>query len=146
MKLKVKRKYLKPDYTIGELYIDYEDGRGFVLFCHTLEDKVRDYNKDGDLNDEGEEKVFGQTAIPYGKYKMVVNQSPKFGLSPLLLDVPHFDWIRIHALNTAEQSHGCIGVGNNTKKGTITESKDTFKKLMEQLRISNQKWWEIEIV
>lgn len=146
MKLKLKRKYLKPDYTIGELYIDYEDGNGFVLFCHTLEDKVRDYNKDGDLKDEGEEKVYGQTAIPYGKYKMVVNQSPKFGLSPLLLDVPNFEYIRIHSGNTSVDTHGCVLLGVNTKKGMITESKDTFKKFMEQLKISNQKWWEIEIL
>ena len=146
MKLRVNRKYLRKDYTIGEMYIDYEDGRGYVLFCHTLEDKVRDLNKDGDLNDEGEEKVYGQTAIPYGKYKMVVNQSPKFGLSPLLLDVPHFEWIRIHALNTADETLGCIGVGVNSQRGKITDSKKTFEKLMEQLKISNQKWWEIEIV
>ena len=102
MKILVKRKHLKADYTIGEMHIDYEDGKGWQFFCHTLVDKVRDFNKDGDLKDEGEEKVYGETAIPYGKYKMIVNQSPKFGLSPLLLDVPHFEYIRIHSGNVAE--------------------------------------------
>ena len=146
MRLKVKRKYLKEAYTIGELYIDYEDGRGYQMFCHTLEDKVRDLNKDGDLNDEGEGKVYGETAIPYGKYKMIVNQSPKFGLSPLILDVPHFEYIRIHAGNTNGDTHGCLLLGVNNKRGMVTDSKETFKKFMEQLRISNQKWWEIYIV
>ena len=146
MKLKVLRKHLKSDYTIGELHIDYEDGRGWQFFCHTLEDKVRDLNKDGDLKDEGEEKVYGQTAIPYGKYKMIVNQSPKFGLSPLLLDVPHFEYIRIHSGTDADDSSGCLLLGVNDVKGKVTKSKDTFKKFMEILRISNQKWWEIEIV
>ena len=145
MKLKVLRKHLKSDYTIGEMHIDYEDGRGWQFFCHTLEDKVRDLNKDGDLNDEGEGKVYGETAIPYGKYKMIVNQSPKFGLSPLILDVPHFEYIRIHAGNTNVDTHGCLLLGVNNKRGMVTDSKETFKKFMEQLRISNQKWWEINI-
>lgn len=146
MKILVKRKYLKSDYTIGELHIDYEDGKGWQFFCHTLEDKVRDLNKDGDLKDEGEEKVYGETAIPYGKYKMIVNQSPKFGLSPLLLDVPHFEYIRIHNGSNKNHTSGCLLLGVNSKKGMLTESPQTFKKFMEILRISNQKWWEIEIV
>ena len=48
MKILVKRKHLKADYTIGEMHIDYDDGKGWQFFCHTLEDKVRDLNKDGD--------------------------------------------------------------------------------------------------
>ena len=43
-------------------------------------------------------------------------------------------------------THGCLLLGVNTKKGMITESKATFSKFMEMLRISNQKWWEIEIL
>ena len=146
MKILVKRKHLKADYTIGEMHIDYEDGKGWQFFCHTLEDKVRDFNKDGDLKDEGEEKVYGETAIPYGKYKMIVNQSPKFGLSPLLLDVPHFEYIRIHNGSNKNHTSGCLLLGVNSKKGMLTESLQTFKKFMEILRISNQKWWEIEIL
>lgn len=52
MKLRVERKYLKENYTIGNLYIDGK------FFCNTLEDKVRDINKNGKF-DNGETKVYG---------------------------------------------------------------------------------------
>lgn len=76
MKLKLVRKYCKDEYTIGQLFV--ETPQGSVWISDTLEDKVRDYNKDGDLLDEGEEKVYSQTAIPYGKYEVKMTISPKF--------------------------------------------------------------------
>ena len=51
MKLILKRIALRDTYTIGKLYIDG------VYFCDTLEDKVRDLNKNGKF-DNGEIKVF----------------------------------------------------------------------------------------
>ena len=101
MKLLLKRIALRPTYTIGRLFIDGE------RFCDTCEDKVRDTNKDGDLLDEGEGKVYAETAIPYGTYDVTLNvQSPKFrtkkayefckGFLPRLLNVPHFEGILIH--------------------------------------------------
>ena len=72
MKLLLKRVYLGPSYTVGHLYVDGK------RICETIEDKVRDYNKDGDLLDAGETKIFGETAIPYGKYIMDLTMSPKF--------------------------------------------------------------------
>ena len=58
--------------------------------CNTIEDKVRDLNKDGDLNDEGEEKVYAQTAIPYGTYTIamdVVSPNYNFKRNTLLRKV-----------------------------------------------------------
>ena len=52
MKLKLKRIALNKDYTIGKLYIDD------VYFCDTLEDTVRDLNKNGKF-DGNEKKVHG---------------------------------------------------------------------------------------
>jgi hypothetical protein len=50
----------------------------------------------------------------------VVNHSPKLGRRlPLLLDVPGFAGIRIHALKTAKGTEGCIGVGDNKVKGQL---------------------------
>ena len=99
--LTLERLYLKADYTIGRLLVDGD------YFCDTLEDRVRDYNKDGDLLDEGEGKVYGETAIPYGRYSVVVSHSPKFRRDlPLLLNVPHFTGIRIHAGNHAGHTEG----------------------------------------
>ena len=58
MKILVKRFALKEKYTIGHMFIDG------VKVCDTLEDKVRDLNKNGKF-DNGEVKIPGQTAIPY---------------------------------------------------------------------------------
>jgi hypothetical protein len=94
MEFLLERKYLGDTYTIGHLYIDEQ------FFCNVLEDKVRDLNKDGDLNDAGETKVYGETAIPYGKYKIIITYSQRFKRDlPLLVDVPHFSGIRIHPGN-----------------------------------------------
>lgn len=116
MKLKVERRRLEAGYTVGRLYVD---GR---LFCDTLEDRVRDLDK--------EEKVPGRTAIPAGTYRVEFNRSPKFGRNlPRLLDVPRFEGILIHPGNTADDSAGCILVGRNTAAGRLTESRDTSDRL-----------------
>lgn len=139
MKLLLKRIALRDTYTIGKLYVDNH------YFCDTLEDKVRDLNKDGDLNDAGEGKVAGQTAIPYGTYKVTMDvQSPKFsqrasyawckGYLPRLLNVPHFDGIMIHSGNTADHSSGCILVGENRVKGQVLNSMNTLKRLYDILK------------
>lgn len=124
MKIEVRRRYLGSDYTIGSMYINGE------YFCDTLEDKVRDLNKDGDLNDAGEGKVYAETAIPYGEYEVVVNHSPKFKrMLPRLLNVPHFEGILIHRGNTAKDSAGCILVGENKVKGQLINSTLYEKKI-----------------
>lgn len=116
MKLKVERLWKKPGYTVGRLYVDGK------FFCNTLEDTVRDLNR--------ERKVPGKTAIPYGEYKVVFNWSPKFGRNlPRLLNVPAFEGILIHPGNTADDSSGCILVGKNTEVGRLTESRYTSDKL-----------------
>lgn len=116
MKLRVERLWKKPAYTVGRLFVDGK------LFCNTLEDTVRDLSN--------EKKVYGKTAIPYGKYKVVYNWSPKFGRNlPRLLNVPAFEGILIHPGNTADDSAGCILVGRNTEVGRLTESRYTSDKL-----------------
>ena len=118
MKLRVERLWKKPAYTVGRLFVDGK------FFCNTLEDTVRDLSN--------EKKVYGKTAIPYGKYKVVYNWSPKFGRNlPRLLNVPAFEGILIHPGNTADDSAGCILVGRNTEVGRLTESRYTSDKLNE---------------
>jgi hypothetical protein len=88
--------------TIGDFYIDGE------FFCYSLEDRIRF------------EKVYGKTAIPAGKYRVIVNRSNRFKrLMPLLLDVENFRGIRIHGGNTAEDSHGCPLIAFKTDKVKI---------------------------
>lgn len=139
MKLLLKRIAPRESYTIGRLYVDG------TYFCDTCEDRVRDNNRDGDLDDIGEGKVYGQTAIPYGTYRVVMNvQSPKYsqraayawckGYLPRLVDVPHFDGILIHSGNDATHSAGCILVGENKVKGKVINSMATLKRLVNILK------------
>lgn len=140
MKLLVKRTTLKEDYTIGQLFVNGE------YFCDTLEDKVRDYNKDGELNEPGEGKIFGKTAIPYGTYQIEMKRSTHFNeILPHLLNVHDFDGVLIHSGNTAEDTHGCILVGKNTVKGEITQSRICMKNLLAMLEAVNKKGEEITI-
>jgi hypothetical protein len=139
MKLLLNRFFLADTYTIGKLSIDGKP------FCDVIEDVVRDKNKDGDLQDAGEAKVYGQTAIPYGTYKVQLTMSNRFKkVLPLLLNVPEFEGIRIHAGNTAEDSHGCLLVGENKQKGKVINSAVTMEKLMAILKTGKN--IEIEII
>ena len=140
MKLKLKRVYFNDKYTIGKLYICDE------YFCDTIEDVNRDLNKDGDLNDPGESKIMHKTAIPCGSYKVVVNLSNRFKrLLPLLIDVPHFDGIRIHNGVDETSSSGCIIVGKNTEIGKLTKSREYMNLLTDKLLSEQSKGVAITI-
>lgn len=123
MKLILERKTLKPEYTIGKLYVDG------AFFSDTLEDTVRDVNHNGKF-DDSEKKIFGKTAIPYGTYKITMEMSPRFGkILPRLHNVPEFEGVLIHAGNTAEDTHGCILLGENKEIGKVLNSRVYSEKL-----------------
>ena len=143
MRLRLERKYLGEKYTIGHLFMD-----GLKL-CETIEDKVRDINQDGDLNDEGEGKIYAETAIPYGRYSMELTISPKFKrLLPLIMNVQHFEGIRIHRGNTAKDSAGCILPGENKAKGKVLNSTKYELLIIERMlqAIRNNEEMTIQIV
>jgi hypothetical protein len=84
MQLKLQRETLTDDSTIGKLYING------TFHCYTLEDKVR------------EVKIPHVTAIPQGKYEVILNFSNRFQqIMPLLLNVPNYEGVRIHWGNFA---------------------------------------------
>ena len=145
MKLELKRHAYKPTYTIGKLFIDG------VYYCDTLEDVVRDINRDGDLDDIGEKKVFGETAIPQGTYTIGYTWSPKFKKNmAIICDVDGFDGIRIHgvlpgAIATQKHTHGCILVGKNTVVGGLTDSAKYQKDINEKIRLAHDEFRTIEI-
>ena len=115
--------------TIGELSLN-----GSFL-CYVLEDKVRDINKDGDLLDAGEQKIYGKTAIPAGTYDIIINMSNRFKvMMPLLLKVPGYEGVRIHSGNKAEDTEGCLIVGMDKAKDMVTQSRDAYKFLMFKLK------------
>lgn len=122
MKLTLKRIALRPTYTIGKLYIDD------VYFCDTIEDTVRDLNKNGKF-DNGEKKVHSKTAIPYGIYEIKWTYSPRFKkYTPQLMNVTSFEGIRIHAGNTSADTEGCLILGKNKQVGKVLNSRDTINK------------------
>lgn len=122
MKLTLNRIALRQTYTIGKLYIDGK------YFCDTLEDKVRDTNKSGKF-DNGEEKIKGKTAIPYGTYEIKWTYSPRFKkYTPQLMNVPSFEGIRIHSGNSNTDTEGCLLLGENKKVGMVLNSRATINK------------------
>lgn len=154
MEILLKRVARKSSYTIGHLYIDGK------RFCDTVEDTDRDLNRNG-VFDNGEKKIYAQTAIPNGRYQVTMRvQSPKFsmrteynwwkvngkyGYLPRLLNVPHFEGILIHAGNSARSSAGCIIVGNNTIVGQVTDSMNTCKRLYPILKAASDRGEKIWI-
>ena len=115
-------KSIEQSYTHGELFT--KDGSGKWLdFCYTLEDTVRDINKSGDF-DGDEKKVYGKTAIPFGKYDIQVTYSNRFKRMMIqILNVQKFEGIRIHGGNTAKDTLGCPLVAYNTdNNGKIWKS------------------------
>lgn len=150
MKLLLKRIALRPTYTIGKLYIDG------VYVCDVLEDAVRDLNKNGRF-DNGETKIYGESAIPYGAYEITMKvKSPRFsqkpayawcgGYLPRLLNVPHFEGILLHAGNTAKDSHGCLLVGENKRVGVVMNSMWTLRnKVYPPLKSASDKGEKITI-
>lgn len=132
MELTLNRIFLGSSATIGELLINDKH------LCDTLEDRVRP---------EGE-KVYGKTAIPEGTYEVKLTHSPRFKkILPEILNVPNFSGIRIHSLNKAEESEGCIGVGEWNGKDTnwISNSRKAFNKLFAILQEASDRGEKITI-
>jgi len=124
IELVLDRIYPKLTHTIGNLIVEHR------IFCNTLEDRVRDINMDGDLEDYGEIKIPGETAIPYGRYPVIITYSYKFRRHlPLIIDVKQFTGIRIHRGRTVKNTRGCVLVGDNTSVGQLTNGAYYEKKL-----------------
>ncbi len=104
--LKMVRTWHTEKTTISPLHIDESPRRQ----CYILEDTVRDPNNDGIM--QAEEKIPGETAIQCGTYEIIISFSDKFQqYMPLLLDVPHYDGIRIHSGVDHTHTAGCLLTG-----------------------------------
>ena len=118
MKIDLHRKWRKKGYSIGILSIDGK------RICETLEDQDRQLCENDSLKMIKEFKVYGETAIPLGRYQITWTYSPRFKkMLPLLNGVPGFEGIRIHSGNKAKDTEGCILLGRNTEVGTVTNSR-----------------------
>lgn len=105
MKIEVVRHYFSETYTIGKLYIDG------VYFSDTLEPSV-------------DAKKFG--AVKIGKYPLNIVWSNKFGCYMPRVEVPNRFGILFHIGNKPKDTKGCVLLGLNTIKGSVTASRVTF--------------------
>ena len=152
MKIRVKRIFRGPEYTIGHLYVND------VYVCDTLEDRDRGLDYRMSLSKIKSKKVPGKTAIPTGIYKLTLDvKSPKFGSKafykevcdgylPRLMGVPGYEGVLIHVGNNQNDTDGCILVGLNKVKGQVIDSRQIFRKLWDSyFKIAKQDKMEIVI-
>lgn len=147
MEIKVDRKWKKEKYTIGRLYINGE------FICNTIEDTDRGLTQSMSEEEIKSKKIYGKTAIPSGRYKILMNVvSPKFsqkefymnvckGKVPRLEGIKGFSGVLIHSAATADNVEGCIGVGFNTETGRLTSIKEAFEKVYSKLSSSKEDIW-----
>ncbi len=127
MKLLLLRTVFNAKSTFGELFVDGK------YQCFVLEDTDRRLEAGG-------VKVYGKTAIPRGTYQIIVDRSQRFKRElPLLLDVPQFQGIRIHAGNKPEDTEGCLipGLKTQPEKDWISNSMAAFDALFHKIRAAH---------
>ena len=154
MLITTTRPYKLPTYTVGKMSIDG------VYFCDTLEDKDRGLSDKMTVDEIKRIKVYGETAIPTGKYEINLNfYSGKFdkypfyhnlsgGKMPLLLKVKGFEGILIHVgegYNGHKLTYGCILVGKNLIKGGLLKGKETYAELYRRMKEASDRGEKIYI-
>jgi len=134
MKLEVLRFSSQKDSTSGILFDVVNGKRNFL--CYTLEDEHRDV------------KVWGETRIPAGTYKLEFRKEGGFHNRYLsrygtpfhkgmiwVKDVPGFEYILWHSGNTDENTAGCLLLGNTqtsnlvAKDGFVGSSRDAYEQV-----------------
>ena len=105
------------DGTFG-VFLDYD-----IPFCLTLERRWLDNKR-------------GESCIPWGNFICQRVQSPKFGETFQVLDVPGRSGILFHKGNINDDSHGCILLGEqfepiNGKNGILASGK-AFQEFMQR--------------
>ncbi len=120
MDLRLERQPSSDHSTLGALYL------GDLRLCYTLEDVVRDGPK-----------LAHETAIPFGRYRVTLYQSPRFNRRvPLLHDVPDFTQVEIHGGNTDADTSGCILVGAMRGVSSIHQAEPALHGLVSRMAIA----------
>jgi hypothetical protein len=105
--------------TLGQVFRVATTGE-LVPLCHVCEDVVRE--RPGEPVSAW--KIKGQTAIPQGRYRIIVTPSSRFQRDlPILVDVDGFTGIRIHPGNTHADTEGCLLPGLSASSGVVFQSK-----------------------
>lgn len=143
MKLEVLR-YRSREEETQSLVFDVTNGRKFL--CYGLEDEFRTV------------KVFGETRIPAGTYKIKLRTvgdhherySKKFrGIHKGMLhvqDVPNFKYILWHIGNDDDDTAGCLLTGTTpTEQGTVSASTKAYKKVYVHVLDALEKGEDVEV-
>ena len=156
MEIIIRRTALKDGYTIGNLYILPEQAANEdsitptqtinkekavpEWFCNTMEPTARKLTSQMPQTVIRRHKIIGKTAIPTGRYRILITRSRRFGRwLPLLLNVKGFEGIRIHAGNKPEDTKGCILLGFNRRKGYVLNSTQCVQQLMRRMTEAMEK-------
>lgn len=123
MELSLIRDIFAPQRTLGVLYVDG------VKECYICEDVVRPNG----------EKIYGQTAIPEGRYEVKITMSNRFKRElPILLNVPNFEGIRIHSGNHEGHTEGCLLPGKTRNASGVFSSVIATNNLILKIRTALQ--------
>jgi hypothetical protein len=132
MQLRLERESSRAGSTLGRLSVDG------CFECYTLEDVIRE-RAGVPVRDW---KVKGATAIPAGRYRVILTKSPKFGrVLPELVDVPGFTAIRIHSGNRVTDTEGCPLVGQTRGLGFVGRSRAAEQALVDKLKAADGEIW-----
>jgi len=140
MELKVIRKWFSTKSTIGEILVNDE------VVCYSLEDVARPAGV----------KIYGETAIPVGKYNVEITHSNRYNKPlPLIFNTAdlavedgygvRFTGVRIHPGNTDKDTHGCLLPGTTKGDDFVGNSRSAFQKLMELIQEATDNEEEITI-
>ncbi len=120
------------DATLGSIYINGH------WACWTLEDSIREV-----IGQPVETwKIDGRTAIPAGRYRLVIAPSKRFGRdTPRLLNVPGSQGILIHPGNRAVDTRGCILPGNTRGPNWVGESRPAYETIFKRIQSAQDEVW-----
>ena len=149
MELYLRRKIFTKVSTISTLHAGHPESS---LICYTIEDADRGLEQSMTLEEIKKLKKYAVTAIPYGRYKVVITKSPRFTaqkgrdiFTPQLLNVPGFEGIRIHPANLASELEGCIAPGMSKKIDRIVSSVDAYGIVLDKISLAIRAGEEVYI-
>jgi len=141
---RLQRRPSKNGFTLGEVSKFMGTGVPGPRKWYTGEDQIREVAG----QPVSAWKVKGATAIPAGRYRVIITPSPRFKrLLPRLVGVEGFDGILIHPGNDAEDTDGCILPGMQHDERNVWQSRIAFNEWNDEITASllagDQVWLEV---